>query len=92
MDSGCGIRAGGVRRGRLRPDGRTGAPSPLSVSSLQSTAAAGSASVLLAGDSTILAADSDTVIVRSVDLVVRRIKLEPVAVSGCESDSVGRRT
>lgn len=60
----------------------------LSVSSLKPTAAAGSGSVLLAGDSTVLAADSDTVIVRSVDLVVRRIKLEPVAVSGCESDSV----
>lgn len=60
----------------------------LAVSSRQPAAAATSATLLLNGDSTVVAAEPDTVIVRSVELVVRRIKLEPVAVSGCESDSL----
>lgn len=60
----------------------------LAVTSQPPLAGSASASVLLAGDSTVFAADPDTVIVRSVDLVLRRVKLEPVAVSGCESDSL----
>ena len=58
----------------------------LSVSTRPPTNSA-TANVLLAGDSTFLVADPDTVIVRTVDLVLRRIKLEPVAVAACESDS-----
>src|SRR5262245_10195965 len=76
----CGDGSGPNRRG-------TGMIA-LAVSSQRPTATASASRVLLAGDSTFLMADPDTVILRSVELVARRIKLKPVDVAGCVSDSV----
>ncbi len=58
----------------------------LAVSSRQ-PAAVVAANVLLAGDSTFLVAEPDTVVVGTVELVLRRIKLQPVAVAACEDDN-----